>query len=204
MNFSIKSVLKWLLRTKYCKLNLNELSSLFLYLQAPGHRCSDCHLHYCSHVLRPSQLCGFPSSRKIHEGQTPAVCQWLWPSHLLASQLYLGHGEDVADVNVLLNALTCVQLLNMVSPFLCPQLNYLVPATCCVIILFVFDLPAYTSPTNFPAVLSLFLLYGWDICLHTRSLLTLLCSLFVYWLPLNRHNIQSVHLHHLHFSSLLF
>jgi ATP-binding cassette subfamily A (ABC1) protein 2 len=40
------------------------------------------------------------------------------------------------------------------------QLNYLVPATCCVIILFVFDLPAYTSPTNFPAVLSLFLLYG--------------------------------------------
>lgn len=44
-------------------------------------------------------------------------------------------------------------------PLLC-QLNYLVPATCCVIILFVFDLPAYTSPTNFPAVLSLFLLYG--------------------------------------------
>ncbi|XP_074218809.1 ATP-binding cassette sub-family A member 2 isoform X4 [Camelus bactrianus] len=42
-------------------------------------------------------------------------------------------------------------------------LNYLVPATCCVIILFVFDLPAYTSPTNFPAVLSLFLLYGWSI-----------------------------------------
>lgn len=40
------------------------------------------------------------------------------------------------------------------------QLNYLVPATCCVLILFVFDLPAYTSPTNFPAVLSLFLLYG--------------------------------------------
>ncbi|MEQ2210162.1 hypothetical protein XENOCAPTIV_009162, partial [Xenoophorus captivus] len=45
----------------------------------------------------------------------------------------------------------------------CPQLNYLVPATCCVLILFVFDLPAYTSPTNFPAVLSLFLLYGWSI-----------------------------------------
>ncbi|KAK2120757.1 ATP-binding cassette sub- A member 2 [Saguinus oedipus] len=43
------------------------------------------------------------------------------------------------------------------------QLNYLVPATCCVIILFVFDLPAYTSSTNFPAVLSLFLLYGWSI-----------------------------------------
>ncbi len=38
--------------------------------------------------------------------------------------------------------------------------DYLVPAMCCVLILFVFDLPAYTSPTNFPAVLSLFLLYG--------------------------------------------
>lgn len=51
----------------------------------------------------------------------------------------------------------------MPSPHRLPlplQLNYLVPATCCVIILFVFDLPAYTSPTNFPAVLSLFLLYG--------------------------------------------
>ncbi|TWW61312.1 ATP-binding cassette sub-family A member 2 [Takifugu flavidus] len=43
------------------------------------------------------------------------------------------------------------------------MLNYLVPATCCVLILFVFDLPAYTSPTNFPAVLALFLLYGWSI-----------------------------------------
>lgn len=51
---------------------------------------------------------------------------------------------------------------NMFLSLSCPQLNYLVPATCCVIILFVFDLPAYTSPTNFPAVLSLFLLYGWD------------------------------------------
>lgn len=47
------------------------------------------------------------------------------------------------------------------SSFCLLQLNYLVPATCCIIILFVFDLPAYTSPTNFPAVLSLFLLYGY-------------------------------------------
>lgn len=51
-------------------------------------------------------------------------------------------------------------LLGPDLPLLLWQLNYLVPATCCVIILFVFDLPAYTSPTNFPAVLSLFLLYG--------------------------------------------
>lgn len=50
--------------------------------------------------------------------------------------------------------------LTVFMPLISSQLNYLVPATCCVIILFVFDLPAYTSPTNFPAVLSLFLLYG--------------------------------------------
>lgn len=50
--------------------------------------------------------------------------------------------------------------LTVFLPLISSQLNYLVPATCCVIILFVFDLPAYTSPTNFPAVLSLFLLYG--------------------------------------------
>lgn len=41
--------------------------------------------------------------------------------------------------------------------------SYVVPATCCVLILLIFDIPAYTSAKNFPAVLSLFLLYGWSI-----------------------------------------
>ncbi|KAM8886615.1 ATP-binding cassette sub-family A member 2 [Spinachia spinachia] len=57
----------------------------------------------------------------------------------------------------------CDPIIYWLANYMWDMLNYLVPATCCVIILFVFDLPAYTSPTNFPAVLSLFLLYGWSI-----------------------------------------
>uniref|UniRef100_H3CEJ3 ATP-binding cassette sub-family A member 2 n=1 Tax=Tetraodon nigroviridis TaxID=99883 RepID=H3CEJ3_TETNG len=57
----------------------------------------------------------------------------------------------------------CDPVIYWLSNYVWDMLNYLVPATCCVIILFVFDLPAYTSPTNFPAVLALFLLYGWSI-----------------------------------------
>ncbi|CAG5917952.1 unnamed protein product [Menidia menidia] len=57
----------------------------------------------------------------------------------------------------------CDPVIYWLANYIWDMLNYLVPATCCVIILFVFDLPAYTSRTNFPAVLSLFLLYGWSI-----------------------------------------
>ncbi|MBN3299367.1 ABCA2 protein, partial [Amia calva] len=58
---------------------------------------------------------------------------------------------------------SCDPVIYWLANYIWDMLNYLVPATCCVLILFVFDLPAYTSPTNFPAVLSLFLLYGWSI-----------------------------------------
>uniref|UniRef100_A0A8C6Y8P9 ATP-binding cassette sub-family A member 2 n=1 Tax=Naja naja TaxID=35670 RepID=A0A8C6Y8P9_NAJNA len=57
----------------------------------------------------------------------------------------------------------CDPVIYWLANYVWDMLNYLVPATCCIIILFVFDLPAYTSPTNFPAVLALFLLYGWSI-----------------------------------------
>ncbi|KAL2092632.1 hypothetical protein ACEWY4_012430 [Coilia grayii] len=57
----------------------------------------------------------------------------------------------------------CDPVIYWLANYIWDMLNYLVPATCCVLILFVFDLPAYTSPKNFPAVLSLFLLYGWSI-----------------------------------------
>uniref|UniRef100_A0A4W4HDU6 ATP-binding cassette sub-family A member 2 n=1 Tax=Electrophorus electricus TaxID=8005 RepID=A0A4W4HDU6_ELEEL len=57
----------------------------------------------------------------------------------------------------------CDPIIYWLANYIWDMLNYLVPATCCVLILFVFDLPAYTSPKNFPAVLSLFLLYGWSI-----------------------------------------
>uniref|UniRef100_A0A8B9GZR9 ATP-binding cassette, sub-family A (ABC1), member 2 n=1 Tax=Astyanax mexicanus TaxID=7994 RepID=A0A8B9GZR9_ASTMX len=57
----------------------------------------------------------------------------------------------------------CDPVIYWLANYIWDMLNYLVPATCCILILFVFDLPAYTSPKNFPAVLSLFLLYGWSI-----------------------------------------
>ncbi|GAB1604923.1 ATP-binding cassette sub-family A member 2-like, partial [Argonauta hians] len=41
--------------------------------------------------------------------------------------------------------------------------NYVIPAFCCIGILLIFDIPSYVSPTNLPAVVSLFLLYGWSI-----------------------------------------
>uniref|UniRef100_T1J7T4 ATP-binding cassette sub-family A member 2 n=1 Tax=Strigamia maritima TaxID=126957 RepID=T1J7T4_STRMM len=41
--------------------------------------------------------------------------------------------------------------------------NYVVPATCCVLILLIFNIPAYASKNNFPAVVSLFLMYGWSV-----------------------------------------
>ncbi|XP_068617160.1 ATP-binding cassette sub-family A member 2 [Brachionichthys hirsutus] len=57
----------------------------------------------------------------------------------------------------------CDPVIYWLANYIWDMLNYLVPAMCCVLILFVFDLPAYTSRTNFPAVLALFLLYGWSI-----------------------------------------
>ncbi|KAK3087439.1 hypothetical protein FSP39_005943 [Pinctada imbricata] len=41
--------------------------------------------------------------------------------------------------------------------------NYIIPALCIIIILLIFQIPSYSSPQNMPAVVSLFLLYGWSI-----------------------------------------
>ena len=40
------------------------------------------------------------------------------------------------------------------------QCNYVIPAFCIVVILLIFQIPAYVSPNNLPAVVGLFLLYG--------------------------------------------
>jgi ATP-binding cassette subfamily A (ABC1) protein 2 len=42
-------------------------------------------------------------------------------------------------------------------------LNYLLPATCVIVILRLFNVPAYVEGENFLAVISLFLMYGWSI-----------------------------------------
>ena len=54
-------------------------------------------------------------------------------------------------------------LLYWLTNFLWDLFNYLLPASCVIIILKLFDVPAYVEGLNFPAVISLFLLYGWSI-----------------------------------------
>jgi len=44
--------------------------------------------------------------------------------------------------------------------FVSLQINYLIPAACCVIIFFAFNQKAYVSSQNFPATFTLLLLYG--------------------------------------------
>lgn len=41
--------------------------------------------------------------------------------------------------------------------------NYVIPAFMCVMILLIFQIPAYVSTDNLPAVVALFLMYGWSI-----------------------------------------
>ncbi|XP_071498338.1 ATP-binding cassette sub-family A member 2-like [Diadema antillarum] len=54
-------------------------------------------------------------------------------------------------------------LVYWLSNFFWDMMNYLIPAACCVTILKAFDIPAYSSATNLPAVIILFLLYGFSI-----------------------------------------
>lgn len=54
-------------------------------------------------------------------------------------------------------------LIYWTSNFFWDMMTYLVPAVCCVSILKIFDIPAYASSTNLPAVILLFLLYGYSI-----------------------------------------
>ncbi|XP_038064112.1 ATP-binding cassette sub-family A member 2-like isoform X2 [Patiria miniata] len=49
------------------------------------------------------------------------------------------------------------------SNFIWDMMAYLLPATCCILILILFDVPAYSSHTNLPGVVTLFLLYGFSM-----------------------------------------
>ena len=54
-------------------------------------------------------------------------------------------------------------LIFWISNYIWDMLNYLVPASACILILIWFDLDAYTSKENLPVVVFLFLLFGWSI-----------------------------------------
>lgn len=47
--------------------------------------------------------------------------------------------------------------------FLWDMINYMLPASCVIIIFKVFDVPAYVEGNNYPAVILLFLFYGWSV-----------------------------------------
>ncbi|XP_065646706.1 phospholipid-transporting ATPase ABCA1 isoform X2 [Hydra vulgaris] len=54
-------------------------------------------------------------------------------------------------------------LLYWLSNYLWDILTFLIPAGACMIIFYIFNVPAYASRTNFPAVCALFMCYGWSI-----------------------------------------
>lgn len=54
-------------------------------------------------------------------------------------------------------------LIYWVTNFVWDLLNYLLPAACVIVILRLFNVPAYVEGENFLAVISLFLMYGWAI-----------------------------------------
>ena len=53
--------------------------------------------------------------------------------------------------------------LYWLTNFMWDMLNYLLPASCVIIILKIFNVPAYVQGENFPAVIILFLLYGFSV-----------------------------------------
>ena len=54
-------------------------------------------------------------------------------------------------------------LLYWITNFLWDMLNYMLPASCVIIIFKIFDVPAYVGGSNYPAVILLFLFYGWSV-----------------------------------------
>jgi ATP-binding cassette subfamily A (ABC1) protein 2 len=54
-------------------------------------------------------------------------------------------------------------LVYWLTNFVWDLLNYLLPAACVIVILRLFNVPAYVEGENFLAVISLFLMYGWAI-----------------------------------------
>jgi len=54
-------------------------------------------------------------------------------------------------------------LIYWLTNFVWDLLNYLLPAACVIVILRLFNVPAYVEGENFLAVISLFLMYGWSI-----------------------------------------
>nr|QUF59426.1 ATP-binding cassette transporter Abca2 [Brachionus angularis] len=53
--------------------------------------------------------------------------------------------------------------LYWITNFIWDMINYMLPASCVIIIFKIFDVPAYVQGSNYPAVILLFLFYGWSV-----------------------------------------
>nr|QNH67857.1 ATP-binding cassette transporter subfamily A member 2 [Brachionus rotundiformis] len=53
--------------------------------------------------------------------------------------------------------------LYWVTNFIWDMINYMLPASCVIIIFKIFDVPAYVHGSNYTAVILLFLFYGWSV-----------------------------------------
>lgn len=53
--------------------------------------------------------------------------------------------------------------LYWITNFIWDMINYMLPASCVIIIFKIFDVPAYVHGSNYPAVILLFLFYGWSV-----------------------------------------
>ncbi|CAF0720825.1 unnamed protein product, partial [Brachionus calyciflorus] len=54
-------------------------------------------------------------------------------------------------------------LLYWITNFIWDMFNYMLPASCVIIIFKIFDVPAFVHGSNYPAVILLFLFYGWSV-----------------------------------------
>ena len=108
----------------------------------------------CYKYLWCSRFC--ESHSKITSDRSSKWCKILF-SQSLCCYLPNRRSEFKIDLKSPLRS-ECNWLKSMLHLFQC---NYLIPACCCITLLRVFNVPAYSSNTNFPAVVCLFLLYGW-------------------------------------------
>ncbi|XP_077992334.1 ATP-binding cassette sub-family A member 2-like [Glandiceps talaboti] len=50
-----------------------------------------------------------------------------------------------------------------ISNYVWDMLMFLLPVACCVVVLLVFDVPVFSTSTNLPALVALFILFGWSV-----------------------------------------
>ncbi|ESP01294.1 hypothetical protein LOTGIDRAFT_212836 [Lottia gigantea] len=92
-----------------------------------------------------------------------AICVIFAMSFIPASFLIFLIEERVSDSKHMQFVSGINPTIYWISTFAWDMVNYLVPATLCVLIFLAFDQESYVSASNFPCLLALLFLYGWAI-----------------------------------------